>query len=271
MNQYRQCWQQQRGLSPQVGSLSSTRDRVFSRGPSSLCASPPSDNGGPDSLFPRQEKQDHRSPPILPLQSRDWSREHRDKNRGPCICPELLVPEGKECCLLLPLVFTQDVRPSGRFPIVSPDGEEVFSLLLGSSGCIATQGKRLLTLLSAGTDGTEDVVLASCDAVVSGKGEPQKLAINDRDGTHFADMHRLGWDKSALFAPCFGPPATIRYEDQEASRILVTDSNGWLLAVVEMVDDAMQAVRIGAKVDSGLITIMILSFNHLGPEHEAKS
>jgi len=182
------------------------------------------------------------------------------------MCPELLVPPGAECRLLLPRVIT--VRPRERCTIVSPDGVAVFNLTLGGSWCTASHGKRLLTLHSAVTDG---VVFASCDAVVSDQGKPEKLAINDRDGEHFADIQTCGADKSAMLTPHSGPSATIRYVDQQAGRILITNSNGKLLAIAEMIDDSVQAVRVGAKVDAGLITITMLSFNLLEPEHEVDS
>jgi len=168
---------------------------------------------------------------------------------------------------MLPRDITTHFRPPGRFTIVSPDGAAVFSLTLGSSWPMASHGKRLLTLHSAVSEG----VVASCDAVVSDKGEPEKLAINDRNGEHFADLQTCGTDKSAMLAPHSGPSATIRYEDQQAGRILITDSNGWILAVAEVINDSVQAVRVGAKVDAGLITITMLSFNLLGPEHEVDS
>jgi len=113
------------------------------------------------------------------------------------------------------------------------------------------------------------VVFASCDAVVSDQGEPDKLAINDKNGEHFADIQMCGTDKSAMLAPHSGPSATIRYE--RAGRILITDSNGWLLAVAEVINDSVQALRVGAKVDAGLIAITILSFNLLVSEHDVDS
>lgn len=215
---------------------------------------------------------------MLPLQSRDQSRQQRasvpptpveDLCQGPCLCPELLVPEGKECCLLLPRVIIRDVRPQGRFTIVSPEGAAVFSLELGSSWRTSAPGKRLLTLQSAVTDG---VVFASCNAVTSNRGRPEKLTINDRNDEHFADMQTCGRDGSVLLAPHSEPSATIHYDDQGATgRILMTNSNGSRLAVTESIDDSVQAVRIGAKVDAGLIAITMLSFNLLRSANEVDS
>jgi len=225
----------QRALSPRAAPLSRTDNHRHSGGPSSKCASPSS--GG---SFPHQQKQDqqqqqqqqhkqqHKHLPILPLQSREQSRQHKatlpptpaeDVCQEPCINQELRVPEGKECCLLLPWVKAKDIRQPGRCTMDSPDGAAVFSLIVGNSWSTASHGRRLLTLQSAVAEG---VVFASCDAVVMDQGEPVKLAINDRDGKHFADMQTCGRDKTVvMLASHAGPSATIRYDDQVAGRIEV--------------------------------------------------
>jgi len=256
-------------LSPQVSLFARRDHHTRLNSPSTS----PSGFPGSGSSFP-QPKQVYL--PSGPVQSRELSRQPKasslpalaeDDNQGLCICRELLVPEGKECCLLIPRVITKDAHPPGRVSIVSMDGATVFSVILGSSwhGNSALHSKRLLTLKSAVADG---VVFASCDAVFSDQGEPERLAINDSDGEHFADVQSCARDRSAVLAARSGPLATIRYEDQEAGRILIADSNGWLLAVAEVIDDFVHAVRIGAKVDAGLITITMLSFSLLEPEHK---
>jgi len=166
------------------------------------------------------------------------------------LCPELVVPEGQECTLLVPRLPNGSAAASQASQISVDDlrGVPVFHAYFGRQG-------RCLTLASAGGDS----IFAFCCEDEATRG----LTIHHSTEAQFASLRADG-GRGYTVATRRGWRVHLR-GDIRLGNVNATDDQGHLLALAEPFGqgNSRRSVRIGPQVDAGLIALAILGADYL--------
>jgi len=177
------------------------------------------------------------------------------KADGPCLCPELVVPEGDERTLLVPLA-----TPGGSSETVIICDLHGVPVCKAAFSTAKPSGRRMIL-----TSATGDAVLAFCGHAGVDQGIGTGLAIFDRSGRAFgtlrADGPRPADGYSVVLAcGCW----QLRFRGNPPNRDLnVTDDRGSWLAGTEAHGAARYSVRVGPHVDAGLMILAVLGIDLL--------
>uniref|UniRef100_A0A7S0FTE0 Phospholipid scramblase n=1 Tax=Pyrodinium bahamense TaxID=73915 RepID=A0A7S0FTE0_9DINO len=196
-------------------------------------------------LWFRQEKPEQLMPCTGPTTAVD--------SEGPHLCPELVVPEGDERTLLVPLA-----TPSGSSKAITVCDLHGLPVCKAAFSAAKPSDRRMIL-----SSVTGNAVLAFCrDAGVD---QGTGLAIFDRSGRAFgtlrADGPRPADGYSVVLAcGCW----QLRFRGNPPNRDLnVTDDRGSWLAGTEAHGAARYSVRVGPHVDAGLMILAVLGIDLL--------
>lgn len=179
---------------------------------------------------------------------------------GSHLCPELVVPSGSECTLVIPRVGPTS---SGLSPLSICDarGVPVFKASFSSSG---DAGARRLALSSA----TGDAVFSFCRDLPYDPATGQRgFAIFHYSERRFGELRADGPRPANGYSITSRKGWRVRFRgDPEGRNLNATDDHGRLLAITEGVGTGTRSVRIGPVVDAGLIAMAVLGIDLLGQE-----
>lgn len=187
-------------------------------------------------------------------------------DEGPYLCSELIVPEGKECTLVVPRLPRGGPGASGGHVVISDaSGMPVLRASYSLSIAVPTRAPRprdLKRLVLSSASG--ETAFAFCrDGEAQLGGTSAGLAIHHSSETAFgvlcADGCQVGDGCSVITQR--GSRIYFRRGLQVGS-LNVTDDSGQLLAVAEPAGTA-HSVRVGQLVDAGLITLGLLGIDLL--------
>jgi len=187
-------------------------------------------------------------------------------DEGPYLCSELIVPEGKECTLVVPRLPRGGPGASGGHVVISDaSGMPVLRASYNLSIAVPTRAPRprdLKRLVLSSASG--ETAFAFCrDGEAQLGGTSAGLAIHHSSETAFgvlcADGCQAGDGCSVITQR--GSRIYFRRGLQVGS-LNVTDDSGQLLAVAEPAGTA-HSVRVGQLVDAGLITLGLLGIDLL--------
>lgn len=185
---------------------------------------------------------------------------------------ELMVPADNECSLLVPRITNRNPGASGSVTIDDSRGVAVFvaKFSLSAPGMPDSMDGRRLELRSA----VDDIVFAYCrdvDGSSGGSGLPGLSMFNASDqffGVLRPDSRELRGGYSILCAQ--GSMVYFR-GDLTFGNMNASDDRGRLLGMTETTNQQRRAVRIGPRVDAGLITLALLGIDMLDLERFSHS
>lgn len=203
-----------------------------------------------------------------PLPSKSPPHSPQD-NSNPSICPELVVPEGCECSLLVPRLPPKGAGNEGKISVADAMGVSIFQAEFRPSLIGQADGKRMILTSSA----TENIFATCRDA------KPVAPPA-DREGYGLMIHNHLEQPIGVLRSET---PARSSYTlltrqgvriqvqgDIKAGAVTITDQQGRLLATAETkgtTNGGLRSVRVGPLVDAGLMVLSILGIDLL--EHDA--
>mmetsp|Transcript_76735 Transcript_76735/g.211990 ORF Transcript_76735/g.211990 Transcript_76735/m.211990 type:complete len:448 (-) Transcript_76735:83-1426(-) len=178
--------------------------------------------------------------------------------RGAHLCPELVIPHGSVCNLLVPLE-PPSIANGNSIAITDmnavPLFKATFTLSATAHGQSGKPGVDCIVLCST----TSDEVFASCCAADGGDRPGFKICNNS--GTFFATIRADGP------APCNGysvarlDGSPIRFQrDPKSCKLKGVDESGCLIAVSET-RGTLRNVRIAQLVDAGLVLLSVLGID----------
>mmetsp|Transcript_99561 Transcript_99561/g.277151 ORF Transcript_99561/g.277151 Transcript_99561/m.277151 type:complete len:468 (+) Transcript_99561:131-1534(+) len=176
---------------------------------------------------------------------------------GPRLCPELVVPEGNECVLFVPVA-----RPSATESSVTVSdshGMPVFNATFKSD-------QKHLVLTSATGSG----VFASCreaemdqDTHRNRDNRSSVLTIFYRSEQPYGTLRGDGPRPAHGYSVSAHTGWRVRFRgDPESHNLNATDDQGHLLAITEQ-GTTKRAIRIGPNVDAGLVALAVLGIDLL--------
>lgn len=188
------------------------------------------------------------------------------------LCPELVVPEGKECTLLVPRLPADSTGP-GRWPTVEdsqgrPVMRATFLLAAPAAGRSPKIGEVKRLILSSAIG---DAVYAFCrDSPAEAGCGPAGLRLYHRSEAPFGVLHADGCEAGSGYSVVTEEGCRVYFRvDLQGGSLTATDEQGRLLAIAEPAGVERHSVRIRPGVDAGLITITLLSIGIL--EHRSRN
>lgn len=187
------------------------------------------------------------------------------------LCPELVVPEGSECTLLVPRLPPRSSSENGQVSVDDARGVPVFraSFVLGDQQ--RRDNKRLILSSAAG-----DAVFAFCrdsEADAAGSSTRKGLTLHHHFETPFGVLRPEGRNACGGYVVVTRRGFTVQFRgDMKAGNLNATDEHGRLLGISEQFGPAgsgRRSIRIGPLVDAGLIALALLGIDLL--EYEAAS
>jgi len=195
--------------------------------------------------------------------SRSMPEEPVNDADGTFLCPELVVPEGSECTLLVPRV---SLSGSGVAPVSISDarGVPVFKAVFAVSPVQGRNKQEIKRLVLSSATG--DAIFAFCrDTEADSSTGQAGLAIFHHSEAPFGDIRADGPRPANGYSVTSHRGWRLRFRgDPEGRNLNATDDHGRLLAITEAHAPARRSVRIGPLVDAGLIAISVLGIDLLG-------
>lgn len=182
------------------------------------------------------------------------------------LCPELVVPEGSECTLMIPRVtFPGSNAAPAPISISDARGVPVFKATFASgfnrAGRKTGDTKRLVL-----TSATGDAVFSFCrETEVDPSTGQAGLAIFRHTDALFGELRADGVRPANGYSVSTNRGWRVRFRgDSEGRNLNATDDRGHLLAITESHGPARRSVRIGPLVDAGLVALTVLGIDILG-------
>jgi len=195
-------------------------------------------------------------------------RSPRNRATAFCLCKDLVVPADNECNLMIPRLLTKGFGVSEQMSISDAGGKAVFAATfrLSSAGQVRYEGRRL-TLQSV-VDGD---AFAFCSYVDEKWGGGFKgLGIFHTSEGAFGVLTDEGGEKCSAYTVRARTGRAVFFRgDVQAGSMQATDEEGRLLAVTVGPTPQTLCVRIGPRVDAGLITLALLGVDLL--EHDRRA
>jgi len=188
---------------------------------------------------------------------------------GMFLCPELVVPEGKECKLVVPKLQMDGLGSGGKIAICDQQGLPVltasYSCFSGATGRGTSRPKDLRRLRL--TSATGETVFASCrDAEVDpgAMGRSTRLVLQGRSEEPFGSLSADGYQSLSGYSVITQKGSAVYFRaGLKAGVMNATDDSGRLLAVIEPSGPTHTLIRVGQFVDAGLITITMMGIDIL--------
>mmetsp|Transcript_47675 Transcript_47675/g.108428 ORF Transcript_47675/g.108428 Transcript_47675/m.108428 type:complete len:476 (+) Transcript_47675:112-1539(+) len=186
------------------------------------------------------------------------------------LCPELVVPEGSECTLVVPRL-PGSAMDSSEVTIDDAKGAPVFHATFSKASTwgsvtVRQESKRLIL-----SNATGEAVFAFCrDVEAETRGGPIGLVIHYHSDAPFGTLRADTRDTGSGYTVVARQGSTFHFRGQPLlGNMNVTDEKGRLLAIAEPMhshDGSRRSVRIGPLVDAGLVTLAMLGIDIL--EHQ---
>lgn len=205
----------------------------------------------------------HRSP-VPPLNLHGVSS--NDKLRTPALCKELLVPEGSECELKVPIFHLSNLGSRSEFPVTDARGHAAFriTILLPSSASsqdLSSQESMRMILSSAEGDcvlayssieqandpANSAVTLHHVSSAVFG-------AVKYVPGRGFQFTKSLTWRQWYIM---------FHQKDERGMRTVVDERQDVLASQMKGEDASYQIITIGSFVDAGFVLLAVLGIDML--------
>mmetsp|Transcript_39983 Transcript_39983/g.79078 ORF Transcript_39983/g.79078 Transcript_39983/m.79078 type:complete len:514 (+) Transcript_39983:78-1619(+) len=202
--------------------------------------------------------------PLLPFghhPTGSWSPQSEQCNPelfGPCLCPELVVPQGNECKLEVPRLAANSSEHKGRILVRDLSDKPVFKVDFDLTAAPLRGRTRVDRLIVSCAK--RNKIFAVCQE--STEDSANELAINHPGGTLFGKIRANGSTRADGFSLATQVDAReVHFSALPNSAGLeATDEHGQLLSVTVPLDDqALRSTRIGPFVDAGLAVASILA------------
>jgi len=220
----------------------------------------------------REKDRSHKQPaastlkvPTLQVGSQSKLGSTRNGNAGGShMCPDLLVPEGSECTLMVPQL---DVTGGSCVCISDAKGRPVLRATLGLSpvlrGCRASRLADIQRLVLSSATG--DATFAYCR-----NGESQigcgrtGLVMHNTSEAPFGVLKPDSCEVGSGYSLIANAGWLIYFRiDKETGHVSAIDECGKLVAVAQPTTNSAHAVHIGSEVDAGMIVLAILGIGVL--------
>jgi len=200
-----------------------------------------------------------------PPTSRSLDEERVDDSDEAHLCPELVVPEGSECTLLVSCLSSLGGSSAmGPMTISDARGVPVFKAVFSAPA--ARGRKRADTRRVVLSSAAGDAIFAYCrDLEVDPTTGQTGLTIFHHSEVIFGDLRTDGPRPSSGYSVTTRRGWRIRFRgDPEGRNLNCTDEHGRLLAITEAHGPGRRSVRIGPLVDAGFMAICVLGIDILG-------
>jgi len=183
---------------------------------------------------------------------------------GPHLCPDLLVPEGSECTLLVPQL---NVDGGSRVCISDAKGRPVLRATLGLSpvlrGCRASRLADIQRLVLSSATG--DATFAYCRHGESQPGGGRNgLVMYHNSEAPFGVLKPDSCEVGSGYSLIANAGWHIYFRfDRENGNVSAIDECGKLVAVAQPTTKSTHAIRIGSQVDAGMIVLAVLGIGVL--------
>lgn len=183
------------------------------------------------------------------------------------LSPELVVPEGNECSLLLPRITETRFSTSGVVSITDENDVPVLYAAYTLAGQAPLSpderpgnGKRIV-LRSA----IEDGILASCkDAEPETAGGPPQLLILNVAEMPFGMLRALGQGPKCSYQVSLNVGKKLFIQRNMPNwSMCITDEDGRLMACCEEAGERGRPVYVSTQVDAGLMTLTMVGIEIL--------
>lgn len=190
----------------------------------------------------------------------------------PCLCPELVLPAGTECTLLVPRI-----SPSCQVvSIDDPRCNPVFHASLFAKPSVPSTSLSVMAPSRGTTNGSlvlssadhGKAVFAFCREVIAVEGKLQSLTIHSYKDELFGELKCNPGDGNRNFKIVTSTGREVRFSGtSDSARLDVMDSQGRLLAIVQPPIDKdrteRRSVVVGPLVDAGLVVLGLLGIDWL--------
>jgi len=183
---------------------------------------------------------------------------------GVHLCPELVVPEGSECTLIVPRLSGGG---SSQVTVDDTRGVPVFCAAFNNDTTWQARIRETKRLILSSTSG--DTIFAFCRDDEA-QGGPSGLVIHHHSEAPFGVLHADSRDAGSGYTLVARQGFKVHIKgDHLLGNMNVTDESGRLLAIATPLHQgggAHRSLRIGPLVDAGLVALGLLGIDFL--EHQ---
>uniref|UniRef100_A0A7S4RL65 Uncharacterized protein n=1 Tax=Alexandrium monilatum TaxID=311494 RepID=A0A7S4RL65_9DINO len=200
--------------------------------------------------------------------SGDTGQDVPGMDAGSFLCPELVVPKGSECKLMVPRLPLSGPESGGQVAVCDREGRPVlkasYSFLPVGGGNKGSRPRSLKRLLLTGATGETTFAFCRDAEVQAGGGKATRLTLYHRSGETFGVLSADGYQAGSGYSVVTHKGCTIYIRDGlKVGAMNATDDSGCLLAAMEPSGPSQTSLRVCQCVDAGLLTLILMGMDVL--------
>jgi len=201
----------------------------------------------------------HSQHPLPQTLSSTRSVPHVGPNVGQHLCPELVVPQGNECSLLVPHLYSShtqsviSISDLNHVPVFRVSFQNDWTNIIGN-------GKPRRLALSNANGGRDFAYV--CDGALIAEGRPRSFTFHHQTGAIVGEISAEESATGVSFAVDLRSGLRMRIARDAKSKLKFKNESGHLLAVAktstEISDMPVYLLRVGSLMDAGLVVLAML-------------